>query len=70
MSLTSTEFFMACSDCPLAPVAAVVVALGSPSLGVGSTSQATPILKDANGNVLPGRVVTWSSSDGSVSPSG
>jgi hypothetical protein len=59
-------FYMACSDCPLSPVSTVTVALGSASLNVGLTTKATPLLKDASGIVLPGRAVTWSSSNKSV----
>jgi uncharacterized protein YjdB len=59
-------FYTGCSDCSSAPVSAVTVALGSAGLGVGQTTQATPLLRDASGVVLSGRVVTWSSSDRSV----
>jgi len=45
-----------------APVASVGVTLSAASLTVGQTSQATAVLKDATGNVLSGRAVTWSSS--------
>jgi len=47
----------------LAPVASVSVSLGSGSLTVGQTTLATPVLKDAGGNVLTGRTVTWTSSN-------
>jgi len=43
------------------PVASVVVSLASSALTIGHTTQATASVKDANGNVLPGRAVTWSS---------
>jgi uncharacterized protein YjdB len=42
------------------PVATVSVSLAS-SLIVGATTQATSTVKDANGRVLTGRAVTWSS---------
>jgi uncharacterized protein YjdB len=45
----------------LAPVASVSVSLASPALTIGQTTQATASVKDANGNVLTGRAVTWSS---------
>jgi hypothetical protein len=45
------------------PVASVTVALGTSSLTVGQTTRATALLKDANGNVLTNRAVTWSSSN-------
>ena len=49
-----------------APVSSVVVALGTPSLGAGGRTTATATLRDAAGNVLTGRKVTWSSSATSV----
>jgi len=49
-----------------APVATVVVSPGSASVGVGGTQQFTTTLKDASGNVLTGRTVTWTSSAVSV----
>ena len=49
-----------------APVATVVVSPGSSSVGVGGTQQFTATLKDASGNVLTGRTVTWTSSAVSV----
>jgi uncharacterized protein YjdB len=55
------------------PVASVTVTPGVASLLVGGTVQLTATLKDANGNPLSGRVVTWSSSApllASVSSSG
>jgi len=45
-----------------APVATVTVSPGSASVGVGGTQQYTATLKDASGNVLTGRTVTWASS--------
>ena len=44
-----------------APVATVTLAPTTLSLTVGQTGPLTPTLKDANGNVLTGRTVTWSS---------
>ena len=49
-----------------APVAQVSVAVGDASLTVGETTTATATLRDAQGNVLSGRTVTWSTSDASV----
>jgi uncharacterized protein YjdB len=46
-----------------APVATVTVTPASVSLGVGATQQLTATLRDANGNTLTGRVVTWSSAN-------
>lgn len=51
---------------PVVPVATVTVSLGAPSLTTGQTTLATAVTKDASGNVLTGRVVTWSSSNTSV----
>src|SRR5213075_982155 len=44
-----------------APVATVAVSPSSTTVGVGGMQSLTAILKDANNNVLSGRVVTWSS---------
>ena len=45
------------------PVASVTVSPAATTLGVGSTQQLTATMKDANGNVLTGRTVAWSTSD-------
>ena len=47
----------------LAPVATVTVTPAAKTIIVGGVSQLTATLKDANGNVLAGRTVVWSSSD-------
>ena len=55
------------------PVASVTVTPATASLLTGQTAQLTATTKDANGNILSGRVVTWSSSNttvASVSSSG
>src|SRR5690349_2099422 len=49
-----------------APVATVTVSPASVNLQIGQTSQLTATLTDANGNVLTGRTVTWSSDNGNV----
>ncbi|MEP6765015.1 MAG: Ig-like domain-containing protein, partial [Gemmatimonadaceae bacterium] len=46
----------------LAPVASVTVSLGSSTPLVGHTTQASAVLRDALGNTLAGRVITWSTS--------
>ncbi|MDB4875472.1 MAG: Ig domain protein group 2 domain protein [Gemmatimonadetes bacterium] len=46
-----------------APVASVIVTPSNPSIVVGGTIQMTAVLKDANGNVLSNRTLTWASSD-------
>src|SRR5205807_1690391 len=48
------------------PVASVSVSPASASVQVGNTVQLTAAPKDANGNPLSGRTVTWSSSNPSV----
>ena len=49
-----------------APVASVTVTPASASVQAGQTQQLTAMLKDANGNILTGRTVTWSSNNTSV----
>lgn len=44
-----------------APVASISVALSPANVQVGATAQATAILKDAAGNVLADRTITWTS---------
>jgi len=56
-----------------APVASVIVSPATLSLQVGGTQQLIATLRDASGNVLTGRVVTWTSSNvlvGTVTGSG
>jgi hypothetical protein len=48
------------------PVASVSVTLNAPSLLAGQSTQANATLKDANGGVLTGRSVVWTSSDPTV----
>src|SRR5436190_5472082 len=48
------------------PVASVTVTPPSASVQVGQTVQLTATPKDANGNTLPGRTVTWASSNTTV----
>jgi uncharacterized protein YjdB len=50
-----------------APVATVSVSPASSSLLVGATVQLSATMRDANNNVLTGRVVTWSSANPSIS---
>jgi uncharacterized protein YjdB len=47
---------------PLSPVASVTVTSTSAGVSVGSTIQLNAVLRDADGNVLTGRTVTWASS--------
>ena len=49
-----------------APVASVTVSPATASVGVGKTAQLGVTLRDANGNILTGRVVTWGSSNTAV----
>src|SRR5262249_54779861 len=48
------------------PVNSVDVSPGAPSIQVNSTVQLTATMKDASGQVLTGRPVTWSSSNPSI----
>src|SRR5881227_103113 len=48
------------------PVAAVTVSPPSASVAVGQTVQLTATPRDANGNALSGRAVTWSSTDTTI----
>jgi len=55
------------------PVATIVVTPASPSIAINATVQLTATLRDASGNVLTGRTVTWETSaagTASVSASG
>ena len=45
------------------PVAAVTVSLGQSSIMAGASTQASAVLKDASGNVLSARTVSWSSTN-------
>lgn len=49
-----------------APVATVTVSPASASLAAGAAQQFSAVLKDANGNVLTGRSVTWVTSNAAV----
>ena len=51
---------------PTVPVASVTVSPATASLTVGQTVQLTATPKDANGNALTGRTITWSSSDNTI----
>src|SRR5438128_158131 len=51
---------------PPAPVATVTLTPASATVNEGQTLQLTATLKDANGNVLIGRSITWSSSNASA----
>ena len=53
------------SAAPVA-VSTVTVSLASSSIQVASTTQATAVLKDAAGNALTGRTVTWTSASTGV----
>jgi len=48
------------------PVASVTVSFISPTIGVGKTTQALVTLRDANGTVLTGRALTFSSDNPTV----
>ena len=48
---------------PAIPVASVTVTPASPTLQVGATVQLTAVTRDANGNVLTGRAIGWTSTN-------
>jgi hypothetical protein len=48
------------------PVGAIAVTVASTAIAIGGTTQATAVLRDAGGNVITGRTVTWSSSNNTV----
>jgi uncharacterized protein YjdB len=50
----------------IVPVATVTVSPASASILVGATRQLSAVTKDAAGNTLTGRVVTWSSSNTTI----
>jgi trimeric autotransporter adhesin len=50
----------------LVPVATVDVSPSSATIQVGATVQLTATLKDANGNTLTGRTVTWETADANI----
>jgi len=54
------------TSAPPVPVASVTVSLAASSRNPGQTTQATATTRDANNNVLTGRVITWSSSNTGV----
>lgn len=51
---------------PPIPVASVSVSPTAPSLQVGSTVQLTAVTRDAGGNVLSGRAISWTSSNNAI----
>src|SRR5438094_1876791 len=61
----STAVSVSVTGCPL-PVASVSVTPGTATIGVGQTAQYAAITRDAFGNPLGGRTVTWSSSNPAV----
>lgn len=48
------------------PVATIVLTPSNNAVNIGGTTQFTAVTKDAGGNVLAGRVVTWSSTNPGV----
>src|SRR5688500_5531021 len=68
-ALAASAFSLACGGDGITgpvPVASVTVAIAAPSVAVGAKTQATATVKDDGGNVLDGRLVTWTSSDTEV----
>jgi uncharacterized protein YjdB len=62
----SGQATMAVLPPPPTPVATVAVAVTPSAVVVGQTATATATLADSSGNLLSGRVVTWSSSNTTV----
>jgi alpha-tubulin suppressor-like RCC1 family protein len=50
----------------LAPIHTITVVIADPSMQVGGTRQASAVAKDANGNVLTGRAIVWTTDDAEV----
>src|SRR5204863_8608862 len=61
----STAASVTVTGCPL-PVASVSVTPATATIGVGQTAQYAAITRDAFGNPLGGRTVTWASSNPAV----
>jgi uncharacterized protein YjdB len=51
---------------PAVPVDTIVIAPSSASVDAGQTVQLTAVAKDASGNILNGRAISWSSSNTSI----
>lgn len=49
-----------------APVATITLSPAAPAINVGATQQLTATLRDAQGNILTGRAVTWETSAAGV----
>src|SRR5262245_39734511 len=54
------------TDGPETPISVIIVTLGSSQLKVGDRTQATAVAHDANGAVVGGQTMSWTSSDPSV----
>ena len=66
-SVSSDHFLDISVTATAIPVSSVAVTLATPSIPLGTAGdQATAVLKDAGGNVLVGRTVTWQSSTTTV----
>ena len=62
-------FVLACSgttEPKVVPVATVSITATSSTVKAGKTAQFSAQAKDANGNVLSGKTIAWTSSNGSV----
>ena len=63
-SVASDQYLDVSVTATAPPVSSVVVTLAAPSVVLGTVGdQASAVTKDANGNVLLGRTVTWQSSN-------
>jgi hypothetical protein len=62
----SAPLAVTAADPTITPVASVAVALASSTLSPGQTTQATATTRDANNNILTGRVIVWTSTNPAV----
>jgi hypothetical protein len=66
-AVSSTQFVDVSTTATLPPVSTVAVTITTPSIAMGTIGdQASAVVKDASGNVLQGRLVTWQSSNTTV----
>ena len=62
----SAPLTVTASDPTTVPVASATVTLASSTLNPGQTTQATATTRDANGNILSGRAIAWSTNNSLV----
>jgi hypothetical protein len=62
----SAPLTVTAADPTITPVASVAVALASSTLSPGQTTQATATTRDASGNILTGRAISWTTNNASI----